>query len=206
MAWDDPYADVAAYRDGVTKSSTSSDETILRQLKAISRFIEVRLGSEQRPRVFNQSDASTVRYFDGNGGIHIYVDDLVTLTSLEVDVDASGSWETAVPTASLFLKPYHASEFGKPYTSIELASWQTTIRRFPDRAKAIKAMGTWGWPSVPGGIVDATIGITRQLRDLHEAGFPMTIEAIDTAIRQAPQASYLLQDIMREYSRRPLFA
>jgi len=201
MAWNDSYADVAAYKARVTKTGTADDQTILGQLGAISDFLTEKLG-----RNFNQSEAGTVRYFDGNGGTHLYVDDLVILTALEVDIDASGSWETAVPAASLLLKPYHAAEFGKPYTRIELAPWQVAISRFPSRSKAIKATGTWGWPSVPGGIVEATVGITRQLRDLHEGGFPMTIEAIDTAIRQSPQASFLLQDIMREYNRRALFA
>jgi hypothetical protein len=201
MAWDSPYATAEEYRARVEKAATGEDTEIDAQLEGVSRFIEREAG-----RVFNQSDPDTVRYFDGNGGVHVYVDDVVTLTALEVDIDASGSWETAVASASLLLKPYHASEIGQPYTCIELAPWQTTISRFPARPKAIKVTGVWGWPAVPGGIKEGVIGITRQLRDLHKAGFTATLESVDMLVRQSPQASFLLRDILREYRRRALFA
>lgn len=206
MAWNTAYATKEEYKARVGKTTTGDDDTLDVQLASVSRFIEEQLGSKDAPRVFNQSEASTARYFDGNGLKAISVDDLVTLSAFAVDLDASGSWETSVDSGDLLLQPYQASEFSRPYTRIELAPWQTTVARIPNRAKALKITGTWGWPAVPGGIKEATVGLVRQLRDLHQSGVSQTVVDIESLVRTSPDARHLLNDIKRQYGRRSLFA
>ena len=59
---------------------------------------------------------------------------------------------------------------------------------------------------MPGAIKEATVLVTRELRDLERAGFTLTLENIDQGINLSPAAFSLIQRIKAEYGRRRLFA
>jgi len=74
--------------------------------------------------------------------------DLTTLTTLKVDADGSGSYETTITDYQL--EPYNAAISGEPYLELNLLGGTL----FPSpvyggRENLIEITGVWGWPSVP---------------------------------------------------------
>ena len=193
MALLDAYATAAEYRARSNKTGTADDAEILAQLTAVSRWIESYCG-----RIFNQSSASVVRYFDGQGYSDLAIDDLTTLANVDVDDDDDGTYEIAVTLTNVHSLPSNAAERGEPYTSLELVRYPSNsqLSRFPRGRRSVKITGTWGWPAVPNAVKEATILLARELRDLQEAGPTLTLSSIDTAIRISPRAPRVISELL----------
>lgn len=76
--------------------------------------------------------------------------DLVSVTTLKVDANADGSYETTYGSSLYQLEPVNAALRGEPYTEIELRSgtmFPTPVYGGPENL--IQITGVWGWPSVP---------------------------------------------------------
>src|SRR3990167_5079751 len=110
MAVTDAYATAAEYRERTTKSDASDDDTILAQLKAVSRWLDRRLR-----RFFTQDAAVVARIYNGNGEQILWLpDDIATATGLIVKVDLNGDYdfsdsgETLSINTDFWLGPYNA--------------------------------------------------------------------------------------------------
>lgn len=195
MAWADSYATAAEYRDRIDKTITTADATILIGLTAISRVLEEELG-----RVFNQSAAAQVRYFDTpmNSGASVLIDDLVAITELALDLEGDASWGTIVAPAAAYLLPYNAAISNRPYT--RLASPTTT---FGDHIKAVRITGTWGWPAVPTPIKEATIQLAAILR-IESPRAQSTVQEMGGIVAMSGPGRDIVNRLQREYSRKAL--
>lgn len=206
MAVIDAYATAVEYRGRVTKSDTGDDATILAQLTAISRLIDQRCR-----RFFTQDTILAARVFDGNGKARVWIDDIATATGLIVKADLNGDYdyadsnETLTLNTDFWLGPDNTN-FGaevRPWTFIELIPTSAKATTFPLQRKAVEITATWGWPAIPGAIKEATISITRELRDIQEAGATLSLENIDAALQMAPVSHTILMDIVRRYGLAP---
>jgi len=93
------------------------DTFITLVIGAVNNYIENYCGDDiLGKRVFEapNPDADTTRYFDGNGQIKIFIGEATAITSLEVDGYAQ------IVNQDFYLKPYNASDLGRPYECIEL--------------------------------------------------------------------------------------
>lgn len=218
MAWTDAYATAAQYRDRIDKSISTEDPSILEQLTAISRFVEMEAGRDGVPRVFNQS-VSEARYFDAGATLTdddprakylvtprsyspnsrgLTIDDLVSASEVASDVDGNGTWETVSAPADTFLRPYNAAVYGKPYTRIELAPFAgASVGGY---LKAVRVTGVWGWPSVPLPIKEAVIQLTAILR-LETPRAQATISELGQLVTMSKEASGIVNDLRRRYRR-----
>lgn len=218
MAISDAYATAVEYRARAGKTDTGDDATILAQLTAVSRYIERELG-----RFFNQDAAVVTRYYNGNGQQRLYVDEIATTTGLVVKIDLdedyvfTGANEILTIVTHFWVGPYNAAlgPEARPYTFLEIVPGNGVFSEWPirrraaeviDQPRSVEVTAKFGWPAVPAAIRELTIAITRQLRDMEEAGFTLTMQNIDAMVRLAPSASVLLRDIARQYGRVVLFA
>jgi hypothetical protein len=85
----------------------------------------------------------------------VYIDDLITLTTLKTDEGRDGTFEnTWVATTNYWLEPLNASADSRPWTSISanpvggLQFWPYT--------KSVEVTGKFGWSTVPAAISEAT--------------------------------------------------
>lgn len=216
MAWTSAYADATEYRNRIDKSITTDDAAILAGLTAITRMLEEELG-----RVFNQSSAGEARYFDAGTPIanddprskylvtpRIYgqtsgiaIDDLVTATEIASDLDGNGTYETIAVSTDYYLLPYNAAIYSKPYTRVELSL--NPANAIGGYAKAVRITGTWGWPSVPAPVKEATIQLAAILR-LETPRAQATVSEIGQLVTMSAQGRGIVDRLVREYSRKAL--
>lgn len=196
----DAYATEAEYRARAAKSDTADDATILAQLKAAARYVDIKMG-----RFFTQ-EAAVTRIYDGDGSCRIWIDDIVSVATLKVDLDGDYlfSDETALTLdTDYWLGPVNAADGSEawPFEYIEVHPTSTRLSSWPRQRRAIEIVGTFGWPAVPGPIREATISIVRQLRDMQESGFTLVMQDIESAVNASPQMSALLLGLQRVYAK-----
>lgn len=127
-------------------------------------------------RVFYVDAAATVtRFYTPEDTLLLPIDDLVQLSSMNVDRDGNGTFEeTWTLTTDFVLQPPNAPvDFGgRPYELVR-------VRRFSGNRwlpagieNSVQIVGKWGWPAVPAEIVNATtIYAHRLLRRSRESPF-----------------------------------
>jgi len=199
------YVTVPEYKARVTKTITTDDDEILAQLVAVSRFLDGKLG-----RSFGQDSAVATRTYDGNGRVRLWLDDISTSTGLIVVADLDGDYaftdETAlVLDTDFWLGPLGADKASEPspWQFLEVHPLSTRLSVWPYQRRSVQVTAKFGWPAVPAAIKEWVVATTRQLRDLEESGFTLTLENIDTGIRMSPQSTHLLRDLERMYAGLP---
>jgi len=205
----DAYASCEEYRARVDHIDATDDDRLLSQLMAVSRYLDQRLR-----RFFSRDAAVVVRTLDGNGQRRLYVPDIATATGLIVKVDLDGDFdfdaadETLIRDTHFWVGPANADKGPEvwPFENLEIIPGNGRLWRWPERARAVQVTASFGWPAVPGAIREATISVTRQLRDMLEAGATLTLQSIETAVNVSPNMSALLLDMERQYAKQQWFA
>lgn len=89
--------------------------------------------------------ATETHYFDANCYSELFIDDLLSVTTLKTDDDGDGTYETTwTANTDYVLWPYNASSAGEPYTEIRTGNsgnyyFPTNVRR------AVQIAGSWGY-------------------------------------------------------------
>lgn len=207
----DAYATLAEYKGRVGKSGVEDDAEITAQLLTVSRFLDLRLG-----RFFTQDAAVVTRLYDGNGETRLWLpDDIATSTGLVVTVDTDGDYSFADETAltlntDFWLGPPNADKGPEafPWEYLDVHPTSGVISEWPDQQRAIQVTAIFGFPAVPGAIKEATIAITRQLRDAHVGGAAMAVQDIETAVsfsQQLADVRTLLWRLQKAYAKGKTF-
>ena len=123
MPVSDAFATAAEYRSAIDKTIATDDPTILTNLKAVARYMERELRGPGRH--FTKDDAATARTFMPEGDwCELWVDDLVSVTTIKLDDNADGTAETALSATDYVLTPRNAAlgSEPRPYTCIEMTN------------------------------------------------------------------------------------
>lgn len=106
-------------------------------------------------RFWPDADATQIRYYSPQRYDLVYIDDLLTLTTLKTDGDGDGTFETTWSTTDYYLEPLNALADSRPYTEICAIPWGslwfTTL--YP---RSVQITGKFGWSAVPAAISEAT--------------------------------------------------
>ena len=119
-------------------------------------------------RIFYQL-TSTTRHFTAECGYVLEVDDLVSVGGIATDSDGDRVYEDTWATTDYDLEPYNAADRGFPYR--QLRTTPNGLYAFPTVRKGIKITGTWGWPSVPDAVREATCLLGMRLYKRPSAPF-----------------------------------
>ncbi len=172
----------------------SHDDAMLEQLiEAASRQIDGLCG-----RSFYQQTAQT-RTFTPEMGDLVWVDDLVSVTSLATDEDGSRTYATTWASTDYDLGPENAVAHGTPYTVIE-----TTLNgryRFPFGRRTVQITGTWGWPAVPDAIEEATLLQAGRLFKRKDAPFGIAGSADAGQLQTLPGMDPDVKKLVEPYRR-----
>lgn len=218
MAITDSYCTAAEYRAGINKDDTADDLTILIDATAITRYMERKLD-----RFFNKDATAVARLFMPRstgvasrpdwaesenpfkyGGLSrvLFIDDLVSVTTIKIDEDRDGSFadETALATTDYELTPRNAAVGPEPspYTAIELTSWGTK-HAFPPGCR-VEVNGVWGWPAVPAAVKRACIHLTAVLR-LETPRSSRAISDTGAILEASSEARGIIAALIRDYGR-----
>ena len=208
MAVTAAYATAAEYRSRTGQSDATDDTLLGALLGAVSRLID-----RESERFFGIDAAVVARLYDGNGLTRLYIDDVATATGLIVKVDLdddyafTGASETLTEGTHYWIGPANAglgSEVS-PFRFLDIVPANGRLSVWPSGLRKVQVTAKFGWAAVPAAIKEATILVTRELRELEKSGFTLTLENIDQGINLSPAAFSLIQRIKAEYGRRRLF-
>lgn len=148
------YVTVANFKTDHGITASGDDDSIGRCITDASRAID---------RICNVEDGhfavqTFTRYFevggssdtdDGNTPVRLYVGDLIAVTTLKIDEDGDGVFETTLSASTDYLL-YPLNDSPKTEVRVNL---ETGAYVFPVGQKTVEIVGTWGEAaSVPGAI------------------------------------------------------
>ena len=205
MAVTDAYASAAQYRDLVGKTDADDDTTVALDLKAVSRFIERRLG---RHFTVDAGDVTRIYVVGSRGGEpsrghnSLWIDDLSAApTSIKIDTDNDGSYadETALAATDYEMWPLNApvGPEPRPYERIDLTAWGDQVT-WP-HGLHVEVIGKWGWPAIPDSIVRATIQLTAILRLESPRATSRIPDELGESVQASPQAQSIVRELMNVY-------
>lgn len=182
------------YFDRIESKDRSKAAIVDAQLKGVTEYLCQRIG-----RNLVKAGADETRYYTPTTRYKARIDDLVSITSLAVDLDGLNVYGTSISASYYRLLPTNAPADGKPYTHVELLS--TASDFYPAYTDSIKVVGAFGQIETPDIFKDLVTLTTRQLRDLGHDGITITVQSIEQAVQMAPGASSLMRDIRASLGR-----
>lgn len=173
---------------------TYADADIDVAVEAASRAID----NYKRTRFYPSAET---RYYTASAGDEwIVVDDLVSVTSVTVDVDGNGSYETTwVDGTDFVLDPPNAPLEGRPRRRLRLLG--QAGRTFPSYRNSIKIVGSFGWATTPTVVRQAArIYAARLLKRGRETPYGILVVAGEAATaahmgRIDPDVAFLLDNL-----------
>lgn len=114
--------------------------------------------------------ANETRYFTAQRADLLFVDDLLSVTTLKTDEGGDRIYETTWATTDYDLLPANAALAGEPY--LRIAPAPMSSKRFPGHAKGVEIAGSFGYAnSTPGRIKEACLLWSMRLWKRREAIF-----------------------------------
>ncbi len=193
----DAYATAAQYRSLIGKTDTGQDADVLTDLKAVSRYLEGKLG-----RFFNKDASDATRlYMVPATSDHIWIDDLSAApTTIKIDMDGDGSFadESALAAGDYELLPRNAAAGpeARPYTQIRLTEYGNYVQFVA--GQRVQVVAKFGWPAVPDAIQRATIHLTAILR-LETPRATRRISELDGTIEASADAMGIVRQLTDDY-------
>lgn len=141
-----------------------------------------RRGTTSRGGFEQDADANQIRYYNPYDLGKIDIDDLVTLTTLATDPTGDNTWQNTWTLDTDFdLDPLNAAAEGWPYTRITVRPNGAYV--FPTSfLRSVRVTGKFGWPAVPGAIVQATTLLaSRLVKRAREVPFGVVAVNLDGA-------------------------
>jgi len=178
-----------------------ADADIDLALEAASRAIDDVCG-----RAFYEFDPSNdqTRYYSPKQTRLLIVDDICGFTSLTLDTDGDGTFDTELTADTDFIfEPENADAEGKPYTMIRLHP--NCAYGFPmSYPRSVELVGHFGWLAVPKVVKQAAaLYAERLLKRSREAPFGIAALAIEGAAmriaRTDPDIVALISPLRRNW-------
>lgn len=145
------YATLAELKARLGISDTTDDTVLEAVIEAASRAIDGETG-----RVFYAT--TDTRYFTAEDVDLLFVDDLLSVTTLKTDQDGDRTYETTWSVTDYDLEPYNVT----PYTRIQIA--HNGIRSFPTIRRSVEIAGSWGYAATaPDAINEACLLMAARL-------------------------------------------
>ena len=184
-------------RVGIT--DTASDLEILGAVTTVSRWIE-----SYCERVFYRTTGT--RTFTPTGAYRVFVDDLVTVTSVKTDTAGAGTYTTTWTASDYQLLPVNpsAGPETRPYTSLKAVGSYT----FPTpcgpsaRADTVQIVGVFGWPAVPAAVKQAAAIWATDMLKLGTMAFGIAGYGEYGAVRARPNP--IVETLLAPYRRNPV--
>lgn len=200
------YLTLAQMKATMTMTGTTfADADITLAIGAASRAVDALTDR----RFWLDADANQVRYYTPISQRMVRIDDLVALTSVQVDLAGAGTYSDAWTRGTDFvLEPFNAPAAYPPRPYETLRVRLLTGRWFPTYIEqSVKVTGQFGWASVPDDVAAATgILASKLLKRSREAPFGIVTAGIDQGVamriaRADPDVDMLLSGYYRyEYA------
>lgn len=192
------YVTAAQLKTSLNIGSTYADADVATAVEAASRACD---GYKNIGPGLFATTASQTRYYNAlTDDTLIPIDPLNSLTSLKVDTDGDGAYETTwTVNTDFILAPENAAVDGFPYTQVKILP--QAGRRFPGYLKGVQIIGLFGWATTPGAVTQATTILAgRLLKRSRETPYGIVVVAGDAVAaarlgRIDPDVAFLLDNL-----------
>ena len=159
------YSSVATLKTRLGISDTTDDTTLGLVLTGVCRAIDTHCGQH-----FWRDAVATTRYYTAeHDDDTLFIDPLVSVTSIATDTGYDRLYSTTWATTDYDLMPLNAAADGWPYTWIETAP--DGDYDFIGLKRGVKIVGVFGWPAVPDAIAEAALLWSERLYKRKDAPF-----------------------------------
>ncbi len=135
------YATLSEFKAAIGITDSTDDVALQSVLDATDNLIDLYTDRKQ-----GFGTASETRYYTAQDWSYTLTDDLVSITTLQTDDNADGSYETTWTAGTDFvLAPANAALDGQPYTEVDAST--AYPRNFPKGVyRGVKIVGVFGFP------------------------------------------------------------
>ena len=158
------YATVAQLKTRLSISDTTDDTTLGMILLGVCRAIDTHCGQH-----FWRDTVATTRYYTAEHDDTLFIDPLVSVTSVATDTDDDGTYTTTWATTDYRLMPVNAAADNWPYTWVRIKSGGAYD--FVSYDAGVRIVGVFGWPAVPDAIAEAALLWSERLYKRKDAPF-----------------------------------
>ena len=158
------YATVAQLKARLSITDVTDDTMLTAILTGVCRAIDNHCGQR-----FYQDAVATTRYYTTEHGDTLFIDPLVSLTSLATDTGGDGTYSTAWAATDYRLTPVGADADGWPYSMVRVKSGGAY--NFVRYEAGVQVTGIFGWPAVPEPIAEAALLWSERLYKRKDAPF-----------------------------------
>lgn len=169
------------------------DDEIDEAVEAASRAIDL----EKRTRYYPSTEVR--KYTPLPGETTLWIDQLNTLTSITVDLDGDGTYETTWTNGTDFvLEPANAAADGIPWDRIVLLPQGAAV--FPAYIQSVKVSGSFGWSTTPTVVKKAARILAERYFKRRETPFAFLVSggdspAVATLRNTDPDVAALLANV-----------
>lgn len=194
------YITDANYKTRYGITTTTNDARITAHNTAASLMVDQYCGRQFGP------GASGVRYFAAYDWYSVMVDDCYSITSVDLDMDDDGTYETNLPSTSYVTLPFNGvgpnQQSGWPVQELRIVG-RNSSSYFPRcNRPGVKVSATFGWAAVPVDVVEATYQLAARLYG--EVAVPLGVTAPNVEFGlpgSAVQPPYEVQRLLASYRR-----
>lgn len=197
------YVELEDLKSTLTLQGTTFANIDLAQvITAASRKVDERCDR----RFYPDADANQVRVYTPSYVNHLYIDDLVTLTTLKTDDAGDGTYENTWTAADYVLWPSNADVDSEPWTQIRAR--RNGSFSFPcGYDESVQVTGKFGWNAVPAEVKLATKMMSaRYVKRVREAPTGVAGFGMDGAVVRIQSIDVDVEDLLAPFSRRVLVA
>ena len=147
------YATLAELKSSLAITDSTDDTPLQSCLDAadqlINNYVDTKVG-------FGVTSSQT-RYYTATRWDFVLTDPIVTVTALATDINGDGTYSQAWTSNDYVLAPRNAALNSRPYTEIDTSPFSNAVLNFPTGYLEVKVTGTFGWPSVPAAVKQASL-------------------------------------------------
>jgi hypothetical protein len=148
-----PLATLAEFKASLGITDSTDDTPLQSCLDAaeqlINNYVDTKVG-------FGVTSSQT-RYYTAQRWDFVLTDPIVTVTALATDINGTGTYSQAWTSNDYVLAPRNASLDSRPFTEIDVSPFSSAALNFPTGYLEVKVTGTFGWPSVPAAVKQASL-------------------------------------------------
>lgn len=176
----------------ITTTDASDDTVIESLIEAVSRYIDI-----ATRRIYYLITPAVARYFTASDEDRVYIGDYVTITSLKLDLDGDGVYETTLTTSDYWPMPINDTQ----KTYIQLKRFASYV--FPTTPLGVELTSTFGFTTAPDDIALACQMIVTNLYSnrfgvSNEGAATITGAGVVITPRDVPP---MAADILAKYTR-----
>jgi hypothetical protein len=154
------YCTLRDVKDALNLTGETADDLLMGFIQAVATEIDNHCN-----RTF--AAASATKYYDGVAD-NLIIDDLVTVTSIKLDTDGNGTWETTLAATDYVLCPYNTT----PKWLVKLSENSTQSDFANGILQGVQIAGSFGYgATVPEPVKQAALMQVCRLYRLSQAGF-----------------------------------